>query len=55
MHGSGLTRGAVIFAIMQAVMAIILGLAVYKETLTPTQLFGFILGLVALFLIFKIE
>lgn len=51
-HGSGLTRGAMIFAVGSAVVAVIIGLALYKEAVTKTQLAGVALGLVALILIF---
>ncbi len=51
-NGSGLAKGAVIFSIISAVLAIIIGLFFYKEELTKLQLIGVSLGLISLVLIF---
>jgi len=51
-NGSGLAKGAIIFSIASAVIAVGLGYFLYRETITPTQIAGIILGLVALVLIF---
>ena len=50
-QGSGLTRGALIFSVGSAVLAIIIGILFYKESLTKVELAGVILGVVALGLI----
>ncbi len=51
-NGSGLAKGAVIFSIVSAVLAIGLGVLFYKETLTRMQIIGVLLGLVSLIFIF---
>jgi glucose uptake protein GlcU len=51
--GSGLTKGAIIFSVASAVMAVIIGLVVYKETLTTTQAIGVITGLISIALVLK--
>jgi len=51
-NGSGLAKGAIIFSIASAVIAVGLGYFLYRETITPIQIAGIILGLVALVLIF---
>jgi multidrug transporter EmrE-like cation transporter len=50
--GSGLARGAIIFAIGSAVMATILGLYFYGESTNKIQIAGMILGVLSLILIF---
>ena|SRR3989344_7494579 len=50
-HGSGLARGAIIFSVATATVAILLGVIGYKETLSRTQFFGAILGVISLVLI----
>ena len=50
-NGSGLAKGAVIFSIVSAVIAIGLGVLLYKETITKVQLIGVVLGLLSLILI----
>jgi len=47
-NGSGLAKGAMIFSIVSAVLAICLGVLFYKETLGRVQLVGLSLGLFAL-------
>jgi drug/metabolite transporter (DMT)-like permease len=51
-NGSGLAKGAVIFSIVSAVLAIGLGVFFYKEGLTKLQYIGVVLGLLSLILIF---
>lgn len=51
-NGSGLAKGAVIFSIVSAVLAIGLGIIFYKETMSRTQLIGVLLGLISLIFIF---
>lgn len=51
-NGSGLAKGAVLFSIVSAVLAIALGFFFYKEEINHTQLLGIILGLISLIFIF---
>jgi drug/metabolite transporter (DMT)-like permease len=51
-NGSGLGRGAVIFSISSAIIAIILGIIFYKETINKFQIIGFILGVAAIIFLF---
>ncbi len=51
--GSGLTKGAIIFSVASAVLAVIIGLVVYKETLTTTQAIGVVIGIVSIALVLK--
>lgn len=51
-NGSGLGKGAVIFSISSAVLAIALGFFLYKEPVSRLQFIGLILGIVSLVLIF---
>jgi len=51
-HGSGLGRGAIIFSVVSAILAVIVGVFLYREILTKTQVVGSILGIIALILIF---
>ena len=51
-NGSGLARGAIIFSIASAIIAVGLGLLLYKETPSKTQIFGITLGILSLILIF---
>ncbi|KKS04386.1 MAG: hypothetical protein UU82_C0024G0002 [Candidatus Nomurabacteria bacterium GW2011_GWC2_41_8] len=50
--GSGLARGAIIFSVSSAVLAIIIGLYFYGEQTNKFQFMGMILGVLALILIF---
>ncbi|MEX0650326.1 MAG: hypothetical protein WD200_04965 [Candidatus Andersenbacteria bacterium] len=50
-RGQALPVG-LIFSVGSAVLAIIIGLLFYKESLTKTELLGVLLGVVALGLIF---
>ncbi len=51
-NGSGLARGAVLFSVVSGIMALILGVVLYKEELTRIQITGLILGLISIALIF---
>lgn len=51
-NGSGLGRGAIVFSVLSAIIAILIGLVLYKESATTTQMTGIILGLISLVLIF---
>jgi len=50
-RGSGLARGAILFSVASAILAVILGVLVYHESLTPATSAGLLLGLVALVLL----
>lgn len=51
-NGSGLGRGAVIFSVVSAVIAIALGFLIYKEPVTKLQLIGCLLGIASIVLLF---
>ncbi|MGV8087149.1 MAG: EamA family transporter [Candidatus Woesearchaeota archaeon] len=50
-NGSGLAKGAMIFSISSAAIAIILGYFIYKESLTTMQLTGLGFGVISLVLL----
>lgn len=50
-HGAELATGAVIFSITSEVLAILIGVLIYHETISITQGVGIILGLVSLVLL----
>ena len=50
-HGSGLARGAIIFSVGSAVLACLIAILYYKEQVSPTQIVGLVLGIVALALL----
>ena len=50
--GSGLAKGAAIFSISSAIIAVLLGIILYKESLTTVQLIGIGIGIISLVLIF---
>jgi glucose uptake protein GlcU len=52
-NGSGLARGAVIFAVASALLAVLIGVLIFKENLGKVQLIGVGLGIVSLALIFS--
>lgn len=54
-NGSGLARGATIFSVATAIVAVILGYFLYRENLTLIQLVGVGLGVISLVLIFWSE
>jgi drug/metabolite transporter (DMT)-like permease len=51
-NGAGLGRGAIIFSVASAIIAVILGMVLYKEPINRIQIIGFLLGVVSLVLIF---
>jgi drug/metabolite transporter (DMT)-like permease len=51
-NGSGLGRGAVIFSLASAIVAILLGLFLYHEKISGIQIIGMVLGIVSLVFIF---
>jgi len=51
-HGSGLGRGAIIFSVASAILAIIIGVYFYNENTNKVQIFGMALGLLSIVLIF---
>jgi drug/metabolite transporter (DMT)-like permease len=50
-NGSGLAKGAVIFSVASAAIAVCLGYFIYREPVTAMQVAGMVLGLVSLVLI----
>lgn len=50
-YGAGLTTGAIIFSVGSALLAIIIGLWLYKEQITRMEVVGVIFGLIALVLL----
>lgn len=50
--GSGLARGAIIFSVGSAILAVIIGLYFYGEHTNKIQILGMILGALSLTLIF---
>lgn len=51
-NGSGLARGATIFSVVSALLAIIIGFYFYGEQINKIQIIGMILGTISLILIF---
>jgi drug/metabolite transporter (DMT)-like permease len=51
-NGSGLSRGAIIFSLTSEILALLIGLVLYKEHFTHTQILGMVLGIFSLILIF---
>ncbi len=47
-NGSGLAKGAAIFSVASAIIAVTLGYVMYKEYLTTWQIVGVCLGIVSL-------
>lgn len=50
--GSGLAKGAIIFSVASAILAIILGVYIYGEQTNKFQFAGMIMGVISLMLIF---
>lgn len=50
--GAGLGRGAVIFSVVSAIIAVVLGVIFYKEDVSRLQMIGLVLGIISLFFIF---
>ena len=51
-NGSGLARGAIIFGVASAIIALIIGVYFYHEDTNKIQLIGMLLGIISLVLIF---
>lgn len=51
-QGAGLGRGAVIFSVASAILAVIIGVIGYREHVNYIQLIGMVLGIIALTFIF---
>ena len=51
-HGSQLGRGAIIFSVASAFLALIIGVCFYHEDINNIQIAGMILGIISLVLIF---
>jgi drug/metabolite transporter (DMT)-like permease len=51
-HGSGLARGAIIFSVATGIIAILIGVYYYHESVSRTQFAGLILGIISITLIF---
>ena len=49
--GAELSKGAVLFSVLSAVGAVLIGLLVYKEKATRSQFVGLVLGIVAIALL----
>lgn len=50
-NGSGLTRGAIAFSVGSAVLAVGIGMLLYRESVTKTEMIGVVFGIIALVLI----
>lgn len=50
-RGAGLARGAVLFSVGSAVVAVLIGLVVFKERVGRVELMGVFVGLVAIVLL----
>lgn len=51
-NGAQLGRGAIIFSVASAIIAIILGIILYKEPVSKLQALGLVLGVVSILLLF---
>jgi len=51
-NGSGLAKGAVIFSVASGIIAVGLGVILFKESLNKFQYFGLALGIIAIVLLF---
>jgi uncharacterized membrane protein len=51
-NGAHLSKGAVLFSVMSAVLAVIIGVVVYKENLNTVQTVGLVLGIISIAFIF---
>lgn len=50
-HGSGLARGAIIFSVASALLAMVIGLVFYKEHMSIMQLIGATIGIISITLL----
>lgn len=53
--GSGLARGSIIFSVGSAIVAVVLGLLLYKEKTSSLEIVGIILGVIAIAIIVSAE
>jgi multidrug transporter EmrE-like cation transporter len=51
-NGSGLGRGAILFSVVSAILAVTIGFLFYKEQISKIQLLGVFLGVISVVLIF---
>lgn len=51
-NGSGLGRGAVLFSVASALLAVIVGIVMYHEKVTVVQALGIMLGIASIALIY---
>jgi len=51
-NGAGLAKGGIIFSVACAILAVGLGMLLYKEPANKTQIIGICLGIISLILIF---
>ena len=51
-NGSGLGKGAIIFSVASAIIAVSIGIIFYKEMVTKIQMIGILLGIISLVFIF---
>lgn len=51
-NGAHLSKGAVLFSVMSAVLAVIIGVIFYKENLNTVQTVGLVLGIISIAFIF---
>jgi drug/metabolite transporter (DMT)-like permease len=49
--GSGLARGATLFSIGSALVAIVIGVLIYKEPISRVEQIGLVFGVVAIILL----
>jgi multidrug transporter EmrE-like cation transporter len=50
-YGAGLTKGAILFSVGSAILAILIGLVLYEETVSTMQYMGILLGFIAIILL----
>jgi len=51
-NGASLVKGAVIFSVLSAIIAVIVGVGFYKEPMTNIQMIGLVVGVISILLIF---
>ncbi|NCB20818.1 MAG: hypothetical protein EOM88_02755 [Clostridia bacterium] len=51
-NGSGLGRGAIVFSLFSAIIAVLLSVFIYHESFSRLQALGLVMGILALFFIF---
>jgi multidrug transporter EmrE-like cation transporter len=50
-NGAGLTKGAIFFSVGSALLAIVIGLVLYKESVNTREIIGIAFGLIAIVLL----